>query len=140
MKNGNGRAMLEALLGGAMERQTPEQVAQAADESFRRVIDGALNGCPGQEDPQHKERDEAIFTFLRTSTRRMGALPEPVQDAILRLVAFKATHAHDNVGDGLKAMMDGDILSDCLLAAGVTLRVMEEASKAGVPIRTGNYL
>jgi hypothetical protein len=144
MRNGNGSAQqLLELLTQQQQPPSKEDRVAAAIKSFNNIVKTVVEeGCPGaKEDPDHAARDNALVTMLKTS-HTTAMLPEPIVDAVMRLLALEATHGQSDPGDGLRRLFNQEdgFVATCLLVAGVTLKVVEDANKQGIKIGTGQYL
>ena len=144
MRNTNGNGLPRGLppelaeaLGLAAQQMTPAQKREQAKQAFDHIVGMAVEGCPGgKEDEEHRLRDESLVTFLKTSFN-VDVLPDNISEAVVRLVALQATHSDM----GLTPVFDNPaFMPTVLLAAGVTLKVLERAQLQGVRQSTGTYL
>lgn len=151
MRNGNGggpRALaipaeLAELFGGGRPKSREEEKVERL-EAFASVVDTILNGCPGsKEDPSHAARDEALIEFVRHQAH-WDMLPEPVANAVIKALAYNATHGHGELSDNLANIFDmkSKVLGIATIVAGVVLKIKDAPDTTGVA-RTdgrGQYL
>lgn len=142
---GNGPSVGFMDLGALLDPQraererraklTPEERAAEAKEAFTKLLDAAIQGC---EDHNHRAVEEHAIGVLR-GMFDFAVLPEPVANAVARVLVNKAMHDGDPA-DGLKWLLSADTITNALVIAGATLRFAQHADTAGVPTSTGVYL
>ena len=137
--------LMEALAGGQpQKRKSREQQRAEAKEAFEDTLNAALDGaCPGNADPAHRAIEENLLALFASSARGgLGLVPEPIEHAVFKLLAFKAMHEPGDMGDSMKRLFDSDTLSTAMLVAGAVLRVKDLPDTTGIA-RTdgrGQYL
>ena len=135
--------LMEALAGGRRKEPAPqsyeEGVAQAR-ASFEGHLDRALGTCPGDADPKHRQMTESL-TALVKAVYKTEIMPEPVVDAVVKLLVYDTLHTDDH-GEAFKRLFAGPLVADALLVAGAVLRVKDLPDTTGIA-RTdgrGQYL
>jgi hypothetical protein len=148
MRNGNGRggqdvgAMLAEMLGQRQAPKSDEEIKAAAQEAFDTRLDAALNGtCPGNQDQRHAEMEQRMLGLLQTAFGGGRALlPEPITDAVLKIVAFEALHHEEGFAEGLKVYGAPEMQAVAMMVAGAVLRVKDLPETAGIKLSTGHYV
>ena len=132
-------ALLEAAAaanGQQKKDETPEERLAGAKASLERLIDASLNGCA---DLAHRPAEEAAVAFVK-SLYRLEVLPEPVADAVVRVLVGAALHGDTGPNEGMRELLADKAITTAILVSAATLRVAGQPDTAGIPEGTGVYL
>ena len=122
--------------GGQKKDETPEERLAAAKDSIEKIINASLNGCA---DLAHRPAEEAAVAFVK-SLFKVEVLPEPVADAVVRVLVGNALHGDGGPFDGMRELLGGNLVSTAILVSAATLRVAHRPDTTGIGQGTGVYL